>query len=71
MEINVFSQQDMEKINDFITSWYFRSTNHNKMDTLEQVEYLGFTCERGPKFSVTCGICQEKGHNKRSFKFVR
>ncbi|KAJ8031139.1 hypothetical protein HOLleu_27773 [Holothuria leucospilota] len=76
--INVFSQQGMEKMNDFVTSWYFRSSNHNKVEALEQIlmkqnrtECLAFTCERGPRFIVRCGICQERGHNKRSCKLIR
>lgn len=72
-DINIFSQQGMEKMNDSVTSWYFRSSNHNGIDALQQVmmkqnrvEYLGVTCQRDVKFTVTCSVCHTDGHNKRT-----
>ncbi|KAJ8018208.1 hypothetical protein HOLleu_43930 [Holothuria leucospilota] len=74
-DINIFLQQGMEKMNDLVTSWYFRSSNHNKLDALEQIlmkqnriEYLGVTSQRGPKFVVKCSTCSQEGHNKRTCK---
>lgn len=75
--LNKFTQQGMEKLNDQTTLDFAKSTNHNyhNLDALKQlmqkrnrIEYLedhGF--QRLHK-TVTCSVCQEKGHNSRTCK---
>ena len=71
-DLNLFSMQGLEKLNDQVTQWYFRSTNHYSIESLKQimekqgrVEYLSSRCCL-TKFSISCGICGKQGHNKRT-----
>ena len=71
--ISTFSQQSFEKLNDRITQWYFKGTNHQSLSALEQImykqnriEYLEPTCQRQAKYRVTCKLCGEQGHNRRT-----
>ena len=69
--------QDMEKLNDQTTLDFAKSTNHNyhNLDALKQlmqkhnwIEYLeGHGFQRLSK-TVTCSVCKEKGHNRRTCK---
>ena len=65
-----FCQQGLEKLNDFVTKWYFRSSNFGK-DALKQVmqkqnrlRYLETNCKRSPKWKVKCSSCKKEGHNR-------
>ena len=68
-----FSQQGLEKLNDLVTKWYFRSTNFGKT-ALEQImkkqhrlRLLDEKCKRTLNWQVTCSICKKQdGHNKRT-----
>ncbi|KAJ8040429.1 hypothetical protein HOLleu_14715 [Holothuria leucospilota] len=71
--INVYSQQSVEKLNDTVTCWFFRSSNHQNNSALKQVlckqnrtDYLNTNCQRDRKFSVSCSACLGEGHNKRT-----
>lgn len=71
--LSKFSQQSFEKLNDRITQWYFKATNHHCHEALIQlmnkqnrIEYLEPDCKREPKYVVACGSCGEKGHNKHT-----
>ena len=74
MNINQFTQQGIEKLNDQTTLEFAKSTNYNfhNLDALKQIrkcnriEYLedhGF--QRLTK-TITCSVCQEKGHNSHT-----
>ena len=69
--IALFSQQGLEKLNDCVTRWFFRGTNHKEialkqiMEKQNRIEDLE-ECERLMKFSVTCSLCGVKGHNKHT-----
>ena len=70
--IGQFCQQGLEKLNDFVTKWYFKSTNFGK-NALKQVmlkqhriQTLQGKCARNPKWKVKCSVCKESGHNKRT-----
>ena len=71
--ISNFNQQGLEKLNDSITGWFFRGTNHKNNHALIQIikkqnriEDLEMECKRVMKFSVTCSLCGKQGHNKRT-----
>ncbi len=71
--INHFSQQGMEKLNDTITSLFFRSSNHKDTDAFVQVmqkqnriSYLHESCKDSLTMHVHCKICGQAGHNKRT-----
>ena len=71
--LNHFSQQAMEKLNDKVTSLFFRATNHRNTEAFVQVmqkqnriAYLDETCKDGLLFKVHCKMCGEPGHNKRT-----
>ena len=55
-----FCQQGLEKLNDLVTKWYFRSTNydptalHQIMHKQHRIRILEGKCRRQPKFSLTC-----------------
>lgn len=73
--IALFSQQGLEKLNDDVTKYYFRSTNHQdevclkqvllKLNRLEELEDNGYGCL---KLSYVCRNCKEIGHNSRTCK---
>ena len=71
--INNFSQQAMEKLNDKVTSLFFRSTNHRNTEAFIQVmqkqnriSYLSQWCQDDLEYHVRCSRCGEAGHNKRT-----
>ena len=64
-----FCQQGLEKLNDFVTKWYFRSTNFGKealkkvMQKQNRLMLLESRCKRSPKWQVKCSSCQKQdGH---------
>ena len=66
-----FCQQGLEKLNDFVTKWYFRSTNFGKsalaqiMQKQGRLRLLETKCRRSPKWNVKCSLCKTKdGHNR-------
>ena len=67
-----FCQQGLEKLNDLITKWYFRSTNYDStalaqiMHKQHRIRMLAGKCRRAPKFKLTCSKCKHTGHNKRT-----
>lgn len=69
-----FSQQAMEKLNDTITSLFFRSTNHRNTEAFIQVvqkqnrlTYLSVYDDDDVKYKVSCSRCgKQNGHNKRT-----
>ena len=71
--IALFSQQGLEKLNDDVTKFYFRSTNHHdeaslkqillKLNRLEELEDNGYGCL---KLLHICKICKQSGHNART-----
>lgn len=67
-----FCQQGLEKLNDVVTKWYFRSTNFSKtaLTRIIHKQYrlirLQGKCQRALKFSMTCSACEKMGHNKRT-----
>ena len=73
--ITVFSQQGLEKLNDDVTKYYFRSTNHHdkeclkqiilKLNRLEELEDNGYGRQ---KLSHVCRICKQIGHNAKTCK---
>ena len=71
--IEHFTQQGMEKYNDKASKDYFRSTNHQGTDALEQlflkqsrVQFLSRAdCERVKK-SYKCSNCLEYGHTLKT-----
>jgi len=71
-DINRFSQQGLEKLNDLITKWYFRGTNHKGVTALTQIiqkknrSDVLKGCKRKLKFNVTCSVCKVPGHNATS-----
>ena len=74
--ILTFTQQGLEKYNDFMTKDYFRSTSHRneqclvqilqKQNRLEHLEKLG--AKRQKRHVVTCSNCKATGHNKLTCK---
>lgn len=75
--ISNFSQQGLEKLNDYVTAWYFRSTSHIKNQAFRQVmqkqnriNLLTLPCRR-INTSVTCTVCHKLGHNKRTCQVVK
>ncbi|KAJ8018369.1 hypothetical protein HOLleu_43669 [Holothuria leucospilota] len=68
-----FSQQGLEKLNDKVTTWYFRSTHHKGNEALRQImlkenrlQHLKLNCPRSKKIEIKCGVCKHGGHNKRT-----
>ena len=71
--IALFSQQGLEKLNDDVTKFYFRSTNHHnegslkqillKLNRLEELEDSGYGRS---KLLHICKICRQPGHNART-----
>ena len=71
--IALFSQQGLEKMNDDVTKFYFRSINHHdeaslkqilqKLNRLEELEDNGYG---RLKLLHICRICRQSGHNART-----
>ena len=67
-----FTQQGLEKLNDVYTQYYFRSTNHHELESLEQLllkknrleamEDEGYDRKKNRQ---KCSICSSYDHNKR------
>ena len=70
--ISVFTQQGLEKLNDFSTKFYQRSSNHRTFESLQQIlekhnrlEILESNgCQRTKKIQK-CSVYKCIGHNKR------
>ena len=68
--IALFCQQGLEKLNDHVTKWYFRSTNFGKaalkqiMEKQSRLRLLEARCKRSPKWAVKCSICHQSHHNR-------
>ncbi|KAJ8018714.1 hypothetical protein HOLleu_43149 [Holothuria leucospilota] len=67
-----FSQQGLEKLNDNVTAWFFRSSSHIKTEAFRQVmqkqnriHHLAISCQR-ENVTVLCSLCKHSGHNKRT-----
>ena len=66
-----FTQQGLENLNDIITKFYHRSSNHHDFESLKQVlqkhnrlkllEYQGF---HRIMQTQRCSVCRSLGHNK-------
>ncbi|KAJ8046834.1 hypothetical protein HOLleu_05640 [Holothuria leucospilota] len=68
-----FCQQGLEKLNDMVTKWYFRSTNFRSSSLLQvmqkqhRLRMLEDKCSRTKRWQVTCSSCNKQdGHNKRT-----
>jgi len=75
--IALFSQQGSEKLNDDITKYYFRSTNHLDKDSLQQIllklnrlEKLEDGGYAHQKLQHFCKNCKQIGHNVRCCKVI-
>jgi len=72
--IAVFSQQGLEKLNDDVTKYYFRSTNHCdkeclkqiilKLNRLEELENNGYGQQKFVEF-VSKSVTMQKHVNKK------
>ena len=70
--ISSYTQQGLEKVNDFTTKYYQRSSNHRTYESLQQIlekhnrlELLEDTGYKRTKKVQKCSICKCVGHNKR------
>lgn len=70
--ISNFPEQGLEKFNDNVTSWFFRSSSHIRSDTFRQVmqkqnriHHLASTCQR-VNVSLVRQICKKRGRNERT-----
>lgn len=74
--IGRFTQQGLEKLNDVTTKTYFRSTNHKKVVALAQIMHKQNRMDYFMQSSalqlkskrVSCSVCKERGHTKRTCK---
>ena len=71
--IGIFTQQGLEKLNDFTTIFYQRATNHQELDGLRQVlekrnriEELEDNGHQRVRREQKCSTCKGKGHNKKT-----
>ena len=70
--ISLFCQQGLEKLNDLVTKWYFRSSNFGKnalkqiMQKQNRLRLLESKCKRSPKWLVRCSICHKQNHHNRT-----
>jgi len=70
-----FTQQGLEKLNDFTTKYFQSACNHQDGESLKQVlqkqNYLELLQDCGYQHIrkvQKCSICKLEGHNKRSRK---
>ena len=75
--ITIFTQQELEKLNDVTTKYFQRSSNHHEMGSLKQILEKHNRLEairrwRTPtrKTNRKCSVCNCTGHNKHSCKQV-
>lgn len=68
-----YCQQGLEKLNERVTSWFFRASDHTGLSALTQVmlkqnrlDLLKAKCERELRFDIKCSTCKAVGHNKRT-----
>ena len=66
-----FTQQSLEKLNDHLTQYYFRGSNHGGIDALKQVlikknwlEILEDAGWEAQKLELKWSNCGQIGHNK-------
>ena len=72
--LSQFTQQGLEKLNDHVTKWYYRSTSLSheaamkqiieKQSRLLQLHFSG--ASRYRKFQWTCKTCHKKGHSSKT-----
>jgi len=72
--LSQFTQQGLEKLNDHVTKWYYRSTSLSheaamkqiieKQSRLRQLHFSG--ASRYRKFQWTCKTCHKKGHSSKT-----
>lgn len=70
-----FSQQGLEKLNDFSTKQFQLASSHRNIEALQQmlekrnrIENLEDNGHQRIKQVQTCSKCKKTGHNKRSCK---
>ena len=68
-----FTQQGLEKLNDSLTQFFYRGSNHRDQEALTQMlqkaNRITYLSEHGYQRKVepqSCSICRKEGHNKRS-----
>ena len=68
-----FTQQGLEKLNDSLTQYFYRGSNHRDQEALTQMlqkaNRMTYLSEQGYQRKVepqSCSICHKQGHNKRS-----
>jgi len=71
--VGMFTQQGLEKSNDFTTIFYQHASNHREQEALRQVlekrNRIDELEENGYQRvgrEQKCSICKEKGHNKKT-----
>ena len=71
--ISSYTQQGLEKLNDFTTKYYQRSSNHRTYESFQQIlekhnwlELLENNGYKRAKKIQKCSVCKCVGHNKRS-----
>ncbi len=71
--IVVFTQQDLEKLNNDMTKFYFRGSNHRDKEALQQmllkknrITYLFDSGCRRPRLKQVCSLRAEQGHNRKT-----
>lgn len=76
--LSLFCQQGLEKLNDNVTCWYFRTTSHINLDVFKKImekqnriDFLKSKCKRGNAYEVICQNCNHSGHNKRSCQMLK
>lgn len=73
--IVAFTQQGLEKLNDDMTQFFYRGSNHRGQEALQQMlqkkNRLTYLCDSGfkrPKRKQVCSYCKKGGHNSRTCK---
>lgn len=74
--INMFSQQGLEKLNDLTTIHFQHSTNHKESQALRQILQKRNRIEELEHFQrhkqiQTCTTCKQTGHNRRTCTFEK
>ena len=71
--ISSYTQQGLEKLNDFTTKYYQRSSNHRTYESLQEIlekhnrlELLEDAGYKRTKKIQKCSVCKCVGHNKRA-----
>ena len=71
LDIGMFTQQGLEKLNDFTTVFFQHTSNHREQEALLQIlvktnriEELQDNGHQRVGREQKCTVCKEKGHNK-------